>query len=398
MMNYLGRSSLAVNPNTPKAIRAMIMLSVIGTSMFIIQPGYVQGLVDYSGFSGDQAGYIASSEMFGIAVMAVFINFVIHRINWRILSLAFLLTSMLGNMFSIGSTDIDWLLPVRFITGLGAGGLIAVTFSMLGLTQNPDRNIGLLVATLLTYGAIGLWVMPTVFQWGGVEVLMAALAVFYALGFCFVGQVPCSNQREARCAQVESDAFIFSWSVKSASLLGMLSYSLAIGLVWIYILLVGIDAGIEEQAAANILTVSQFVGIAGALMPAIFQLRFGRLAPLMLGILGGAAGIGLLLGQPTLVLFAAGVCVFNFLWNLTIPYLMSNMASLDDSGQVIVIAVSVQMVGYAIGPFWAAQLLGQGGYDLINTVGIGLFVLSAALLVPGLSGKPNLLEAYDAKV
>jgi hypothetical protein len=42
------------------------------------------------------------------------------------------------------------------------------------------------------------------------------------------------------------------------------------------------------------------------------------------------------------------------------------------------------MLGYAVGPAVAASLLGAGGYDLINSIAIALFVVAAVMLVPGL--------------
>ena len=79
-----------------------------------------------------------------------------------------------------------------------------------------------------------------------------------------------------------------------------------------------------------------------------------------------------------------GVCIFNGLWNLTVPYLMAFLADFDSKGQVVNTGVSLQFVGYAIGPALAAALFETGGYDLINGIAIVLFILSMLLLYPGL--------------
>ena len=44
-----------------------ILLGVVGPEVFIVQPGFVQGMVQYLGFDDRAAGYMASAEMFGIA-------------------------------------------------------------------------------------------------------------------------------------------------------------------------------------------------------------------------------------------------------------------------------------------------------------------------------------------
>src|SRR3990167_6710834 len=91
--------------NSAGSIAAIVYLAVIGPCVFILQPGYVQGLVEYLDFSEPQAANIAAAEMFGLAAMAVLLNFIISRFDWRRLALIFVLISSLGNLLSLGQTD-----------------------------------------------------------------------------------------------------------------------------------------------------------------------------------------------------------------------------------------------------------------------------------------------------
>jgi len=309
------------------------------------------------------------------------LNFILGRFNWRLMTVIFLLVSAVGNFLSVGVADANSLMAVRFFTGLGSGGLIAMTFIMMGLTERAERNMGYIVTAVLTYGALGLLVMPSAFHWAGLEGVQIFFGVFSAIGLLFVVHLPVSHQHDESTKDTSSE---YPKSTKFVALSGVLAYNLAIGLVWVYIFLVGIEAGISEQSVANALTVSQFLGIAGAITAVIFEVRFGRILPMMLGIFGGAAGIAFILGTPTLLLYTAGVCLFNFLWNLTMPYLMATLAGYDSKGKVVAMGVALQMLGYALGPAVAASLLGAGGYDLINSIAIGLFVFSALLFTPGL--------------
>ena len=52
----------AVDVNSSVSLLSTIYLAVIGASVFIVQPGFVQGLVEFYGFDEQQAGYIASAE------------------------------------------------------------------------------------------------------------------------------------------------------------------------------------------------------------------------------------------------------------------------------------------------------------------------------------------------
>jgi MFS family permease len=332
-------------------------------------------------FSEEQAGLIAAAEMFGLATTGIAVNFFLGRFNLRLISAGFLAISTIGNGLSLGVTDADSLMIIRFITGLGSGGLISITFTMMGLTERADRNMGYIVASVLTYGAFGLLFMPSVFHSVGVEGVLAFFALFSASGFLFLANLPCSDQSHKHTAASGPQ---FTWSTKLVALAGVAAYNLAIGIVWVYIFLVGIEAGISEQSVANALTISQFMGIAGALMAVFFELRFGRIFPMMLGIIGGAFGIAMILGGPSALMYVAGVCVFNFLWNLTMPYLMAALAGYDPTGKVVAMGVALQLLGFAVGPAIAAMLLDADGYDFINSIAIALFVVAAILLVPGL--------------
>ena len=379
-----------VDVNSIKTIISIVILAVIGPSMFILQPIYVEGLVKYLHFSNEQAGLIASAEMFGLASMAILINFISSRINWRLLSLLFLLIAILGNFVSAFINSYETLSAARFITGIGSGGLISLTFTMMGLTTRADRNMGYIIAAVLTFGALGLLVIPTAFHLIGVQGVLLFLTLFCVSGLFFIPFLPCSNQSHQQIKSIKKH----SLSKKVMLLTAVLIYNVAIGIVWVYLFLVGMDSGIDEQSVANALTLSQFLGIAGAMVAVVFEIRFGRALPLVIGIAGGALGIVFILDSPSLYMYAIGVCVFNFLWNMTMPYLLATLAEYDASGRIITIGVALQMLGYAIGPAIAAQLLDIGSFDFVNKVAIGLFALSILLFIPCIQKQTNLRSDF----
>ena len=392
-----GDRTQIVDVNGRQSIVAIVYLAVIGPCVFILQPGFVQGLVEYIGLTEQQAGFIASAEMFGLATTTVLLSFISSRISWRNFSALCLAVCTIGNLASIGQTDPQTLAVVRFITGLGSGGVISLTFTMMGLTERADRNFGYIVVWVLTYGALGLLAMPTAYHLVGMNGVLAFFALFCASGLWFVRFLPDSGEAHAE-GRKERD---YSLAIKSVSLIGILVYNIAIGIVWAYLFLVGLETGMAEQAVANALTVSQFLGIAGAFLAVIFEARLGRLAPLMISIFGTAACIYLLVGNADPNVYWIAVCGFNFLWNVSMPYLLATLADFDHRGRLVVHGVSMQFVGYAIGPYAAAILLTRGGYDLVNGTGAILFAVAALVLIPGLlaqrhtlQGGPRVKEIY----
>jgi MFS family permease len=204
-------------------------------------------------------------------------------------------------------------------------------------------------------------------------------AIFPLIAVPFIKHLPANGES---VAQVEEDAVNLTTGMKTLALFAMLAYFMAQGVVWAYLFLIGLAGGLGEQAVANGLTLSQFAGIAGAMLAAIMAHRFGRSLPLTIGILGGALCLYFLVGSFEFMAFAVAVCVYNFAWNLTHPFLLASMASFDRRGRVVVYAVAMQMVGLAIGPGLAASVISEGDYINVNWLGAGLFVASLALILP----------------
>ena len=366
--------------NSKPSIFAIVWLAIIGPCVFILQPGFVQGLVAYLGFDEAQAGQIASYEMFGIAATTVFLSFISARVSWRNFLKTCLAICVIGNLASIGQADFTLLSVTRFVTGLGSGGLVSLTFTMMGLTKHADRNFGFILVGVLTYGAFGMLLMPMAFSTIGMNGLYVFFAALCASGLLFFKHLP----GRGTAVELEPGAISFSTLLKNLTLAAYLSYNIGIGIVWAYLFLVGIEADMAEQAVANALTISQFFGLAGAFVPVLLDLRFGRMVPMMLGIFGGALSVYILIGDIDNKIFWIGVCGFNLLWNMTIPYVLAMMADFDHRGRIVVHGVSMQFVGFAVGPFAAAQLVVQGGYDLANTVAVVLFVMAGILIAPGI--------------
>lgn len=372
-------ASTAADTNSRRSLSAAILMGVIGPEVFIVQPGFVQGLVVHLGFTDSQAGYTASAEMFGIAATTILLTFVAHRVSWRRVFTASLALMFLTNALSAFVGGFEAFTVLRFVSGLGAGGLVSLSFAAIGLTDNPDRNFGYLIMWVLIYGALGLMLMPTAYALGGMDSVLWFFALFPLVGLPFVKYLPVTGEN---AVAVEKDAVTLSLPLRSLALLAMLAYFLAQGVVWAYLFLIGLSGGLGEQAVANGLTISQFAGIAGAFLAAMVGKRYGRSLPLTVGIAGGALCLYFLVGQLGFLVFAVAVSIYNFAWNLTHPYLLAAMASFDRRGRVVVYAVAMQMVGLAVGPGLAASVIEEGVYVSVNVLGAALFLVSLCLILP----------------
>jgi predicted MFS family arabinose efflux permease len=368
-----------VDVNSSRSIVSAILLGVAGPEVFIVQPGFVQGMVQHLGFDDRAAGHVASAEMFGIAATTVVLTFAAHRVNWRSTVLWSLVLMVLANLASTAAGSVTTFAALRFLAGIGAGGLISLSFAAIGLTREPDRNFGYLIMWVLTYGAFALLLMPSAYDLIGFAGVLCFFAFFPLATLPWLRYFPESGEQHAH---IERDAVELPGTAKGFALGAMFSYFLAQGVVWAYLFLIGTAGGLTEQQTANGLTISQFAGIAGAFGAAMTAGRYGRIVPLTIGILGGALTLYFLVGTFSMVTYLVAVSVYNLAWNFTHPYLLGAMASFDRRGRVVVYAVAMQMLGLAVGPSLAASVIEEGIYMNVNWLGGLLFVLSALLIAP----------------
>jgi MFS family permease len=387
-MSILGDNK-TVDVNSRSALYTAFLIGIIAPEVFIVQPGFVQGMVVHLGFSDPEAGYVATAEMSGLAITTILMTFIAHRVNWRSVVLVSLLIMFLANALSTMFADLQTFAAMRFAAGLGAGSLVSLSFAAVGLTSNPDRNFGLLIMFVLTYGAIGLSLMPAAYELAGMQGVLWFFAVFPLLAVPFLRHLPVTGEN---VAQVEADAVNLSGSMKASALLAMMAYFAGQGVVWAYLFRIGLSGGLGEQQVANGLMMSQFAGIGGAMLAAVTGSRFGRARPLMLGIIGGAACLFFLVGEFAFAVFAIAIAVYNFAWNMVHPFLLASMASFDRRGRVVVYAVAMQMLGLAIGPALAAAVISGDNFGNVNMLGAALFALSLVLILPPVLAQASWLE------
>ncbi|HEY6921908.1 MAG TPA: MFS transporter [Steroidobacteraceae bacterium] len=377
-------------PEARLRLVAAILVGVIGPEVFIVQPGFVQGLVQNLGFDDQGAGYAASIEVWGITATTLVMTFFSHRFNWRKVITASLLVVAAANAACIAVHSKEAFMALRFVAGAGAGSLISLSFTTVGLTENPDRNFGYLIMWVLLYGAVVLYAMPEAYALSGMTGALLFFALFPLTALPFVSAFPETGEGGA---SVEADAVNLPPSLKSLALLAMLAYFIAQGVAWAYLFLIGTAGGLSEQQVATGLTLSQVAGVAGALLPALIGGRFGRWRPLTVGIVGGALCLLFLIGRFQYLPFAFWVCLYNFFWNMTHPYLLGSMASFDRRGRVVVLAVAAQMLGLAIGPALGATVISPGQYASVNYIAIAMFAISWLCILP-----PVLIQQQRARL
>lgn len=368
--------------NSASSIAAVVWLGTVAVLSFIVQPGLVQGFVVELGYTEAEANDLVFIELAGIAVTAIAMSFLSQLGRWRVLIALALILCAVGNTVSASMAADPMILKMaRFFTGTGEGVLVSLTFTAIGLTQKPDRNYAIYLIPLLTYGALVLWQMPLLFSTIGLNGIFFAWAVIALASLAVVKFLPNSADVQIKPSPTAAAIPI---SMIIIALLAFFVYNIGISTAWANLFRIGVHINPDPQAVADALLLCQFIAIIGAMSALALANRFNRNILLLGGILGSAFSMGLLLMDTHFTTFVLAICLFNFLWNFALPFILSAIVDMEESGKVMPFAIKFQMVGFASGPFMVARILEDGGdYQTIEWVMVGLFLTSAALfLIP----------------
>lgn len=353
-------------------IVAGIILVVAGMQVFIIQPGFIAILASALRLSEAWAGYIASAEMFGLAASTILAAILGQKLPWRAavgIAAAVLAGADLAS--TLASSPMAFLLT-RAVAGLGAGVLVSVGYSLVGQARHPDRAFGYAIMGLLSYGAAGIYLLPSLRDMvglNGILFLLAAMAVLAALLLPLLPARGAAVPEREDHGPADANSFAANMALAAVTL-----FFLGQGVVWAYLSLIGTAAGIAEQDVANGLALSQVSGILGAFGMAWLSGKVPHRALLLGGTVASVVPLLAMMGHPGAARYGLSVVIFNGAANLMTPLLMALAAEAGQGNTAVVQrAAALQMIGLAVGPVLSAPLAQHGGFAPVMMLAALLF-------------------------
>ena len=281
----------------------------------------------------------------------------------------------------------EQLLIARAIHGLGAAALTPGAFSIIGdwvASDQRGRAMGLAGAMIAVPAMIGppaagllrdAWGADSVFFLDAV-VLAVALVAFVAL----TRQLPSRAPRRA-----VTDAAGMQSSPSRPLMLSanatLFAITIGVGVLVAHLPLVLDSLG--ESASRSGYSFAIFALVAILVMASPIggvSDRLGRFVPLLVGLVGVAAGLAVLGVSETYGVFAAGMAVFGLGYGLVFPAataMVTEAAGPARRGMAFGIFYAVYSLGVAIGSAGSGRLAGL--YE--DSMGLPFFVAAAVVLV-----------------
>ena len=345
---------------------------LVGNLAQALAPLIVQAITQHMSMATGKAGYLVSAEFIGIALTAILIGPFINRLPKRKTAIIGCLVAVTMHIISIQFiSSYTTLLLMRFFAGLGAGATLAAGGAIIAAAAAPDRMFALVKTFNAMVMAVMIWLAGYAVKGygvgGGYGVL--ALIVFCTLPllYCF----PANVVEKQNNAKSRLPHFVLG----CLTLFAVLNWVMVVSAPWVYLAIMGERSGLAIEQISGLLGAGFIIGMAGGLLAAWLDLRFGRIIPIIAGILFNGVTWLLICAVPHPVVYTISVLLNNISFFFTLPYLLGTMAALDREGRWASIAATSFLGAIAIAPAVGGLIM-----DHWNAATLGVFTLTGGLI------------------
>ncbi|HZX22047.1 MAG TPA: MFS transporter [Woeseiaceae bacterium] len=375
-----------MQPVAPNSMAARIFLAFLATAGLFyvnIMPAIVDGLKEGLDFTDRQAGFAASANVYGAALGALLIVFIVRRIRWRPVAYTLLATLIVMDLLSMLVAAPGIMIATRFVHGCVGGALVGVGFSVIARTLHPDRTFGVLLFIQFGLGGLGNLYIPRLVPVFGTDVLFLSLIAFSLATLAmvpFLGPYranpqasPVADPRAAKAALAPIALVLASIFLFQAANNGLFAFIIGLGKF----------EGLTLNFITITLAVAGWIGLAGAGLVIVFYTRYGRTIPLAAAMLVTIAATWALHYSESGTVYLLANCAVGITWAFCMSYLLGLVSAFDETGQMAALGGFASKLGLASGPLAGGLLLGDNNYGLlINLAVIALVLSTIASVIP----------------
>jgi predicted MFS family arabinose efflux permease len=361
-------------------LRRFGVLSVIGTITLmplLVLPAMVGVLVDETAMTEAQAGWSASANFFGGAIIALLMALRMHHLDLRKTAAIGFLVAAAGDLASAYTGDYPTVfLLIRFITGLGAGAAYTAVLASFARLPDTDRGYALFVTLQFIVSGLGLYLLPVFSEGLGASGMYLSIVVLDILGLWLCSVLPGKAMRDPDHQDQRSEIKVLLATATLLGALGFLIFEAAFTAEFTYVERLGVSLAFSDQQIGLSMLVGSLIGIPGAFSIVLLGNRLGRLGPLSFGMVMAMGGLAIMIIAETFVPYLIGSLLIGFSWAFCLPFIQGLLASLDPHGTAVAAGSATSTVGGAIGPGLAAIVISSGNYQHVFLFAIGLLLLA----------------------
>jgi MFS family permease len=363
---------------TLQTIRVSVLGSIALLPLLVL-PTMIGALVDYTGFTEAEAGWVAAVGFAGSALGAIVAGLRIRHFDPRMLGVVGLVLLAVFDAASVFASQLPaWLfVTFRFVSGVGGAIAFAAVMASIATMSNPERGYGIFMVFQFGISAVGLYGLPFLLPVIGVSGMFLILSAAAVLSLLLRNAV---IHRKAVSAETAVEIHTL---LKPAALLAMFGiglYETANLGYYTYSERIGVNFGLTDYRIGEILGLATFLGVPSALIVVWLGDRFGQLKPLSAALLVSVVGLLVLLYPLGPASYAVSMYLMGIAWAFGLPYFQAVEARIDPGGSVVVVGGFFTSCGAVLGPAIAATLVRPGFYDNVLLFAIGTYGVVVVLM------------------
>jgi len=371
-----------------RSLIAMGAFAMAGNTPLVAQPMVVGAMVDRLGMTERQAGLLASIELTGLTLGILALMPLIVRISRSNMAIFAVTTIVTANVITCFVTAFDLLLPLRFLSGVGAAAAFCVFMNMAASDERPENVFAIVNAISIAYSGLVNLAAPQILAKYGLNGILVVLSIITILALL---TVPWFGPRIEPPSGIRSSVGIAKIPTTVLPLLAMmlLLYT-GHGAIWAYQERIGISSGLSEHTVGRWLGLSMLVwGVGGSLLARLLGMSIGRIWPQTISLGISCLAVLVLVFGSTPTSFALSCGLIALAWFYGLPYQMGLLAARDPQGRAALGGVMMSTGGMALGPGIAALfLVGHAHWP----IGIFSGICYLAAMAIAISGARSLMR------
>lgn len=368
-------------PGTKRALRPLTSVTVLWIYAFLpanLIPSVIGRLVNDYGFDVTIAGFLATGMTLLNSATVFIVRPLVRRGYRSSLAVTGAALLIVACIIGISSPTPGVIAPLLLVAGVASGLALAAASAALSATPDPERstNIAMIFNRLVV--AIAYFLVPVIGT--SIETIFLLIAIPGVVVLCTAYWLPNPPRRAAPEIDVRAgEAGRLAWLLAIG--MGLLAVT-DDGVIGVSeVISVGFFGDSGSSLALNLYAIAILAGLVGALIVPWATRYLGRI-----GALGTALGLSFfgkisLLLFPNEAMFAVGYIAWGLAFGLCLPIIFGVAAALRKDGSASVAVNGVYVLGVALGPTVASQLLALGGTALLAAAVTVLALGSAVLMI-----------------
>lgn len=358
------------------AICTIVALGILSGCIPALQPILLNMLYVAERLTLAEMGQAAMAEAAGMAISTTIAAIWCKPVHLKKVAAAVLLMAAVANFASAQASGIE-IIALRFVNGVSSGILLWLLVGLFARHATPARLFAIYItiqalAALFLSNILTSYIAPK-FGFGGGYLTIAVLDVVM-IGFALLfmpKQYPTVAQQKGGIPPLHG----------LIALVGIALFLAGILAFWVYVnplmVAVGLDAGAQQKAISGSL-VGQ---LAGGLAAIFLATRVKSLSLCLIGTILASASVVACFFIASTSLMILALVLFGFCWMVVPPFQMTFLLEIDRSMRSALLIGSAQLTGVSLGPLLASMFVTEQSANGAMMTAIGLFVVSAVLVV-----------------